>query len=69
MGNKSVFHYIPKSSMCAGCTKRDEDCSNLPFHTMAPLEQEANVIVVKCRGYRKAGTDNTPKGEDALGKV
>lgn len=42
----------PKGSMCAGCTRRDKDCSSLPFDMMRPIDKDADgTIVVKCEWH------------------
>jgi len=45
--------YMPSGSMCVECTRRHENCGDLPFDTMRVIEKMDNLCVVKCTGYKK----------------
>lgn len=45
--------YTPKGGMCAGCVKKEDDCSALPFNSMQVLERSANQVIVRCTYFKK----------------
>jgi len=45
--------FQPKGSMCAGCTKRDENCSGLDFESMPIISIELAEIIVRCTEYQR----------------
>ena len=44
----------PKGSMCMACTRKNLDCSFMPFHTMPPISKHLGVIVVRCTEFVQA---------------
>lgn len=48
-----MTHY-PKGGRCAACTKRLDDCSRLPFHTMPVHRQDGTDVVVICNQFEPA---------------
>jgi len=38
----------PKGGMCASCTKRDNDCSDLDFENMPVIGVSDSDIIVRC---------------------
>lgn len=45
--------YQPKGSMCANCTKKNEDCSKLDFSKMRPIEMYHDVYIVRCTEFKR----------------
>ena len=45
---------IPKGSMCANCTKRFDDCSELDFSVMPIIEETPHLIIVRCVLFQRA---------------
>lgn len=43
--------YLPKRSRCQSCTKRLDNCSHLPFHTMPVHRQDGTDVVVICTQF------------------
>lgn len=48
--------YQPKGSMCAACTKKNRDCSGLPFNAMAPIMMhkyfhDERTVIVRCSEF------------------
>tara|TARA_Y100001968_G_scaffold10663_1_gene8936 strand:+ start:49253 stop:49408 length:156 start_codon:yes stop_codon:yes gene_type:complete len=42
----------PKGRMCAGCIRRERDCSALPFAQMRPIGKDQDgTIIVKCEWH------------------
>lgn len=46
--------YLPKTARCKGCSKRLDNCSHLPFHTMPVHRQDGTDTVVICTEYTTA---------------
>jgi hypothetical protein len=44
----------PKRSRCQSCTKRLDNCSHLPFHTMPVHRQDGVDVVVICTEFQTA---------------
>lgn len=47
------MNYQPKGGMCTTCTRRDNDCSRLPFHEMPVMSKCAGTAIVRCTQYRR----------------
>lgn len=45
--------YYPKASRCEGCSKRNQDCSSLPFHRMPVHRHDGGDAIVICIEYRQ----------------
>jgi len=41
----------PKRSRCQSCSKRLDNCSHLPFHTMPVHRQDGTDVVVICTQF------------------
>ncbi|GAB7559197.1 hypothetical protein nrt1_33930 [Pseudomonas aeruginosa] len=48
-----MVNYDPKEGRCTGCSKRLDDCSALPFHTMPAHKRDGSDVVVICTEYRQ----------------
>lgn len=46
--------YYPKGGRCSACSKRLNDCSHLPFHTMPVHRQDGTDTVVICTEFATA---------------
>ncbi|BBB29340.1 hypothetical protein [Neptunomonas japonica] len=62
--------HTPKGSMCAACTKANDNCSDLPFSDMRVIEKPTpDIKVVRCTHFestteRCANTDDMFGGGD-----
>tara|TARA_R100000027_G_scaffold66875_1_gene63804 strand:+ start:939 stop:1103 length:165 start_codon:yes stop_codon:yes gene_type:complete len=45
--------YQPKGGMCATCTRRDDDCSHLPFYQMPVISKFKDAAIVRCTQYQR----------------
>jgi len=52
MKHKPGFHQ-PKGGMCASCTKRDNDCSDLDFENMPIIGVSDSEIIVRCTEFER----------------
>ncbi len=45
--------YQPKGGMCATCTRREDDCSHLPFYQMPVMSKCKDAAIVRCTQYQR----------------
>lgn len=49
------LHHRPSGMMCAGCERRNIDCSHLNFKEMRKIREDKDgTVVVRCVEYRRA---------------
>ena len=52
MKHKPSYHQ-PKGGMCATCTKRYNDCSDLDFENMQVIGVSDSEIIVRCTEFER----------------
>lgn len=45
--------HLPKGSMCATCTRANDDCSQLAFDLMPIIQRTQHTVIVRCTEWQK----------------